>query len=139
VPRLIYRAKKPQERERERGNSHGKLLTVPSSLRIHDSGLVTVGDRVLFAPNVTILTETHDKDVQSRRDGIVFTRPVSVGDDCWIGAGATILAGVTIGKGCTIGAGAVVTRDIPAFSVAYGIPARVVQEVADPDVSDEQA
>lgn len=82
---------------------------------------------------MTILTERHDKDVQSRRDGIVYTRPVSIGDDCWIGAGATILPGVTIGKGTTIGAGSVVTKSIPPFSVAWGVPARVIHDVDDPD------
>ncbi|KAK2755960.1 hypothetical protein FQN54_005757 [Arachnomyces sp. PD_36] len=103
------------------------------NLRILDGARVTVGNHVLFGPNVTVLTETHDKDIQSRRDGIVFTRPVTIGDDCWIGAGTTVLPGVTIGKGCTIGAGSLVTKNIPDFSVAYGVPARVAEKVADPD------
>ncbi|GAD97049.1 conserved hypothetical protein [Paecilomyces variotii No. 5] len=106
------------------------------NLRIHDSGFVTIGNRVLIAPNVTIVTETHDKDIQSRRDGVVFARPVTIGDDCWIGSGATILPGVTIGKGTTIGAGSMVTKDIPPFSVAWGVPARVIHSVDDPDAAD---
>ncbi|KAL1964708.1 hypothetical protein VTN77DRAFT_6734 [Rasamsonia byssochlamydoides] len=103
------------------------------NLRISDSGMVTIGDRVMIGPNVTIVTEGHDKDVQSRRDGTVYAKPVSIGDDCWIGVGTTILPGVSIGKGTTIGAGSVVTRDIPPFSVAWGVPARVVDRVKDPD------
>ncbi|KAN0069705.1 Trimeric LpxA-like protein [Elaphomyces granulatus] len=103
------------------------------NLRIHDSGPVTIGDRVLIAPNVTIVTERHDKEIQSRRNGIVYTMPVSIGDDCWIGVGATILPGVSIGKGTVIGAGSLVTRDIPPFSVAWGVPARVIHDVDDPD------
>ncbi|KAJ9251265.1 hypothetical protein DTO027B5_8192 [Paecilomyces variotii] len=106
------------------------------NLRIHDSGFVTIGNRVLIAPNVTILTESHDKDVQSRRDGVVYARSVTIGDDCWIGSGATILPGVTIGKGTTIGAGSLVTKDIPPFSVAWGVPARVIHGVDDPDAAD---
>lgn len=92
-----------------------------------------MGDHVLFGPNVTILTETHDKEIQSRRDGKVYTRPVNIGNDCWIGAGVTILPGVSIGNGCTIGAGSLVTKCLPAFSVAYGVPASVVEEVKNPD------
>ncbi|KAJ8133412.1 hypothetical protein O1611_g215 [Lasiodiplodia mahajangana] len=98
-------------------------------LVILDSGLVTIGDRAHFGPFVSIFSATHDTDVQSRRDNIQYTKPVTIGDDCWIGGNTTILAGVTIGKGCTIGAGSVVTRDIPDFSVAVGSPARVVKNV----------
>ncbi|KAL1988221.1 hypothetical protein VTN96DRAFT_196 [Rasamsonia emersonii] len=106
------------------------------NLRIVDSAQVTIGDRVMIGPDVKIVTDTHDKDIESRRNGIVYARPISIGDDCWIGVGATILPGVSIGKGCTIGAGAVVTRDIPPFSVAWGVPARVVGQVKDPDAAE---
>ncbi|KAI1127517.1 putative sugar O-acetyltransferase [Nemania abortiva] len=111
-------------------------------LVILDSGLVTIGNRVQFGPFVSIYSATHETDVQSRRDKIQFTKPVIIGDDCWIGGNTTIIAGVTIGsmysrflcypcfQGCTIGAGSVVTRDIPEFSVAVGSPARVVKNVA---------
>ncbi|KAK6837818.1 hypothetical protein RU639_001538 [Aspergillus parasiticus] len=94
---------------------------------ILDSALVTIGDRVSFGPNVSILAATHETDVQSRRDGLEFALEVTIGDDCWIGGGATILAGVSVGEGCTIGAGAVVTKDIPPFSIAVGSPARVIK------------
>lgn len=83
----------------------------------------------MFGPNVSIYAATHETDVQSRRDNIEYAKPVSIGDDCWIGGHVVILPGVTIGKGCTIAAGAVVSRDIPDWSVAMGQPARVVKTV----------
>lgn len=52
--------------------------------------------------------------------------PITIGDDCWIGAHCVVVAGVTIGDGCIIGAGSIVTRDVPPFSIAVGAPARVV-------------
>ncbi|KAJ5977198.1 hypothetical protein N7501_000540 [Penicillium viridicatum] len=94
-----------------------------------DCSLITIGDRVSFGPNVSILAATHKTNVQSRRDGLEFAREVLIGSDCWIGGGVTIMAGVNIGEGCTIGAGAIVTKDIPPFSVAVGVPARVVKRV----------
>ncbi|KAI4851728.1 hypothetical protein E4T44_01957 [Aureobasidium sp. EXF-8845] len=100
-------------------------------LTILDCGLVEIGDRVLMGNNVSILAATHKTDVQSRRDGVEFALPVFIGDDCWIGANVSILPGVTIGNGCTIGAGSVVTKSIPAFSVAVGSPARVIKKVAE--------
>lgn len=105
------------------------------SLIILDAGIVKIGNRVLFGPNVSIFPATHETDVQSRRDGVEYAKPVSIGSDCWIGGNVTIMPGVTIGKGCTIGAGSVVTKDIPDFSVAIGSPARVVKKVdAVPDL-----
>ncbi|KAI1854001.1 hypothetical protein JX266_001142 [Neoarthrinium moseri] len=105
------------------------------NLVILDCGLVTIGDRVLFGPFVSIFSATHETEVQSRRDGIEYARPVTIGDDCWIGGNVTIMPGVTIGKGCTVGAGSVVTKDIPDFSVAIGSPARVVKKVTPvPDI-----
>lgn len=99
------------------------------NLTILDCGLVTIGDRVMFGPNVSIYAATHETDVQSRRDNIEYAKPVVVGDDCWVGGNVVILPGVTIGKGCTIAAGAVVSKDIPDWSVAMGQPARVVKTV----------
>jgi acetyltransferase-like isoleucine patch superfamily enzyme len=115
--------------------SIGKNFYSNFNLVILDCGLVTIGDRVLFGPFVSIFAATHEVGVQSRRDGVEYARPVSIGDDCWIGGNVTIMAGVTIGKGCTIGAGSVVTRNIPDFSVAIGSPAKVVKTVeAVPDI-----
>lgn len=99
------------------------------NLTIIDCGLVDIGARVMMGPNVSIYSATHETEVQSRRDDIEFAKPVRVGDDCWIGGNVVILSGVTIGKGCTIAAGSVVTREIPAWSVAMGSPARVVRKV----------
>lgn len=103
------------------------------SLAIHDSAPVTIGDRCHIAPNVTIITESHGVDVAPRRAGLLYARPVSIGDDCWIGTNVVILPGVTIGKGCTIGSCAVVSKNIPDFCVAAGVPARVIKELEDPD------
>lgn len=99
------------------------------NLTILDCAIVTIGDRVMFGPNVSLLSATHETDVQSRRDFIEYAKPITIGDDCWIGGHVVVLPGVTIGEGCTIGAGAVVTKDIPPWSVALGTPAKVVKKV----------
>lgn len=96
---------------------------------ILDCGIVSIGHRVMFGPNVSIFAATHETDVPSRRDGVEYAKPVSIGDDCWIGGNVSIMPGVSIANGCTIGAGSVVTKDVPAFSVAMGSPARVVSKV----------
>lgn len=83
----------------------------------------------MCGPNVSIFAATHETEVESRRRGVEYARPVVIGDDVWIGGGATILPGVTIGKGCTVAAGSVVTKDVPPFSVVRGAPARVVKTV----------
>ncbi|CAM1509573.1 Fc.00g033120.m01.CDS01 [Cosmosporella sp. VM-42] len=99
------------------------------NLVILDCGMVTIGNRVMFGPFVSIFAATHETGVQSRRDGVEYAKSVTIGDDCWIGGNTTIMPGVTIGKGCTIGAGSVVTKSIPDFSVAIGSPAKVVKKV----------
>ncbi|TLD14647.1 hypothetical protein PspLS_11034 [Pyricularia sp. CBS 133598] len=99
------------------------------NLVILDCGIVNIGNRVMFGPFVSIFTATHETEVQSRRDGIEYALPVTIGDDCWIGGNVTILPGVTIGKGTTIGSGSIVTKSIPEFSVAVGSPAKVIKKV----------
>ncbi|KAK5733685.1 hypothetical protein LTR17_009538 [Elasticomyces elasticus] len=94
-----------------------------------DCGLVTIGDRVMLGPNVSIYAATHETEVQSRRDNVEYTKPVTIGNDCWIGGGTIILPGVEIGQGSTIAAGSVVTKSVPAWSVAMGSPAKVVKKV----------
>jgi len=107
----------------------GKRFFANFNCVILDCALVTIGDRVMFGPNVTISTATHETSVASRRVNIEYAKPIVIGDDCWFGSGVQVLPGVTIGEGCTVAAGAVVTKDIPPWSVAMGIPARVVQKV----------
>ena len=83
----------------------------------------------MFGTGISLITATHEVGVQTRRDNIEYAEPITIGDDCWLGANVTVLPGVTIGKGCTIAAGAVVTKDVPEYSVAMGVPARVVKKV----------
>ena len=66
----------------------------------------------MFGPSVHIYTATHPKDFMKRRDVFEFGKPVSIGDDCWIGGQAVILPGVSIGQRCIIGAGAVIAKDV---------------------------
>jgi acetyltransferase-like isoleucine patch superfamily enzyme len=93
-------------------------------------GGISIGDHVVMGHMVSIHAGEHVFVDPSRRideQGTVH-RGVIVEDDCWIGAGVTILDGVRIGRGSVIGAGAVVTRSVPANSLAVGVPARVVKQ-----------
>ncbi len=92
---------------------------------------VTIGADVLMGPEVVIMTTSHsfdDRETPIRLQPEPPQRPVVIGNDVWIGTRVTILPGVTIGNGSIIGACSVVTRDIPAMSVAVGNPARVIRQ-----------
>lgn len=84
-----------------------------------DSAEITFGNNVLLGPSVHIYTVDHPREAQQRRAGGCLAKPVFVGDDVWIGAGAKILPGVSIGPGAIIGANALVRKDIPANSTYY--------------------
>ncbi|MBS7540563.1 sugar O-acetyltransferase [Ancylobacter lacus] len=85
---------------------------------------VTIGARTQIGPGVQILTADHPRDPAERATGWEFGRPVTIGANVWIGAGAIVLPGVTVGDDALIGAGAVVTRDVPAGATVVGNPAR---------------
>ena len=107
----------------------GKRFFANFCLTILDEALVTFGDDCFVGPNVSIYTACHSTNPVERNTRQEWAKPVTIGNNVWIGGSVTILAGVTIGDNCTIGAGSVVTRDIPANSVVVGNPARVVKQV----------
>ncbi len=90
---------------------------------------VTIGSRTMMGPNVQIYTATHPMDPIERSSGQEFAKPISIGEDVWIGGGAIINPGITIGNGVVIGAGAVVTKDVPDMVFIGGNPARVIREI----------
>ncbi len=94
---------------------------------ILDAAPVTIGNDVLFGPNTTLSTATHPLHYEQRKAGLEYAKPITIGNNVWLGANVTVLPGVTIGDNCVIGAGSVVTRDIPANSVAVGVPCRVIK------------
>ncbi|KAJ5590251.1 hypothetical protein N7450_004223, partial [Penicillium hetheringtonii] len=96
-----------------------------------DSCPITVGARTLFGPNVNLFAGTHPLDPALRNgtEGPEMGKPISIGEDCWIGGNVIVLPGVTVGRGVTIGAGSVVTKDVPAFHVAAGNPARIIRKI----------
>lgn len=95
---------------------------------ILDAMKVTIGDNVFFGPNIHIYTATHPIDAIDRRK-IEFAKPVTIGNDCWIGGNSIILPGIIIGNNCTIGAGSVVTKNIPNNSVVVGNPAKILKRL----------
>lgn len=94
---------------------------------IYGHGGVQIGSNTLIAMHTCIISSNHTvpgKDILIRSQPDILL-PVKIGNDVWIGAGAKILGGVTIGDGCVVGAGAVVTKDLPPYSIAIGVPAKV--------------
>ncbi|HHW90537.1 MAG TPA: sugar O-acetyltransferase [Clostridiales bacterium] len=96
---------------------------------ILDVNKVIIGDNVMFAPYVQIYSATHPTDPQVRVSGLELGKPITIGDNVWIGGGAIICPGVTIGDNTTIGAGSVVVKDIPANVVAAGNPCKIIKKL----------
>jgi acetyltransferase-like isoleucine patch superfamily enzyme len=84
-----------------------------------DLGGITIGERTMISPKVTLITEGHPIDPAERRDFITLA-PIVIESDVWIGAAATVLPGVTIGHDSVVGAGAIVAKDVPPLSVVTG-------------------
>ena len=98
-----------------------------------DDGNIYIGNKVMFGPNVTIITGTHPVNPSLREKGLQYNKDVYIEDNAWIGSGVTILPGVKIGKNSVIAAGSMVTKDIPDNVVAAGIPCRVMRKIGEHD------
>lgn len=101
---------------------------------ILDEAPVHFGNDVLLAPNVCIYTVNHALNAERRRAALEYARPVTIGNNVWIGGNSVILPGVTIGDNTVIGAGSVVTKSIPANVIAAGNPCKVLRAINEEDI-----
>jgi acetyltransferase-like isoleucine patch superfamily enzyme len=115
--------------QKGKGISIGNNTGINAGAYLGGQGGIEIGDNVIIGPGVQVFSENHNfsdinvniKDQGVSRDGVVIE------NDCWIGAGAIILAGVTIGSGCVIAAGSVVTRSVASDSVVAGVPGKILK------------
>ena len=107
----------------------GNNVYINYGVQILDVCEVRIGNDVLIAPNVQILAACHPLDPEERRSGKEFGKPITIGDNAWIGGGVIICPGVKIGETAVIGAGSVVTKDIPANCVAAGNPCKIMKKI----------
>lgn len=91
---------------------------------------IRIGDNCMLAPGVHIYTASHPLDPVERTSGKEYGKPVTIGDNAWIGGGAIINPGVTIGDNVVIGSGSVITKDVPDHVVVAGNPATVIKQIS---------
>ncbi len=103
----------------------GKHVAVDDQANLYSVDKITIGTKVAISREVFICTASHDITKPNRP---LITAPVTICDGVWIGARATILPGVTIGEGAIVGAGAVVTKDVEAWTVVGGNPAKFIKK-----------
>lgn len=105
----------------------GKNVFINHACTFMDRGGITIGDNVLIAPKVNLITTNHPLDPKLRRGTI--SKPINIGNNVWIGEGATIMQNVTIGDNSVVAAGAVVTKNVAPNTVVAGVPARVIKTI----------
>lgn len=113
-------------------HTHG-LTFINYNCVILDTSPVHIGANAFIGPGVCLACAGHAMDAAQRREGIGTSAPITLEDDVWIGANATICGGVNVGAGSVIGAGSVVTHDIPSGVLAAGNPCRVLRPIAEKD------
>jgi len=120
----------------------GKNCYANFNFTVLDVCPVNIGSNVFFGPNCSLMTPLHplrwqERNIKFKDDKPAYddeyAKPINIGDNCWISANVVITGGVTIGEGCVIGAGSVVTKDIPANSLAAGNPCKVIREINEKD------
>lgn len=107
----------------------GKNVFINSGCKFQDQGGITIDDGALIGHNVVLATLNHDLVPKHRGD--IIPAPIHIGKNVWIGANVTVLSGVNIGDGAVIAAGAVVNKDVPANTVAGGVPAAILKNLPD--------
>lgn len=122
--------------------SFGRNCYANFNFTVLDVCPVNIGSNVFFGPNCSLMTPLHplrwqERNIKFKDDKTAYddeyAKPINIGDNCWISANVVITGGVTIGEGCVIGAGSVVTKDIPANSLAAGNPCKVIREINEKD------
>lgn len=113
--------------------SIGARTFINFNLTALDVAAITIGEDCQIGPNVQLLTPTHPIAPELRRDKLEAAKPITLGNNVWLGGGVIVCPGVTIGDNSVVGAGAVVTKDIPANVIAAGNPARVIREIGSSD------
>jgi acetyltransferase-like isoleucine patch superfamily enzyme len=108
----------------------GRNVFINQNCTFYDLGGIDIADEVMIGPNVSIITSGHPLEPSQRRS-VTTGKPIVIERNVWIATGATIIGGVTIGKNSVVAAGSVVTKDVPANTLAGGNPARVIRGVCD--------
>lgn len=106
----------------------GDNVFVNADAYFMDGNTITIGDNTFIGPDCGFYANIHPENVERRNEGLEKALPITIEENCWLGANVTVLPGVTIGAGSVIGAGSIVAKDIPKNSVAVGNPCRVVRE-----------
>ncbi|MDT0607116.1 sugar O-acetyltransferase [Croceitalea rosinachiae] len=107
----------------------GKRVFFNFNCVVLDVTPVKIGDRTMFGPHVQIYTASHPLEASPRASGAEFGKPITIGEDVWIGGNVTICPGITIGNRSVIGAGSVVTKDIPEDVFAAGNPCKMIKPI----------
>jgi galactoside O-acetyltransferase len=107
----------------------GENFYVNHNCVILDPGKVVFGDNVFIGPHCGFYTATHPLDAEQRNQGLEYAKPITIGNNVWIGGGVHVMPGVTIGDNSVIGAGSIVTKDIPSGVLAVGNPCRILKEI----------
>ena len=113
--------------------SVGRNFYANYNCTIVDVARVSIGNDCFLGPGVSIYTAGHPVHPAARNTQFEYGRPVSIGDNVWIGGASVICPGVTIGSNSVIGAGSVVTHDVPPWVVAAGNPCRALREITEAD------
>jgi acetyltransferase-like isoleucine patch superfamily enzyme len=108
----------------------GQRVFINQNCTLYDFAEVSIGDDVMIGPNVSLLSAGHPVAPSQRRASLIG-KPIVIGRNVWIAAGATIIGGVTVGDDSVVAAGSVVTRDVPPDTLVGGNPARVIRSIAD--------
>ena len=111
----------------------GDATFINHNAYLMDGAAITIGSHCFIGPNCGMYTGNHPMIADERNRGLEQAKPITIGDNVWIGADVTILPGVTIGDGCVIGAKSLVNRDIPAGMFAAGVPCRVIRPISEED------